>query len=169
MPISIWRFDRSGYIEGVKRRTFPESPQFLTHRPSGRECEMEAAEAQEFTERLEGLQERLERGARGREEIAVQVLPDAIDQVQHAAERELAVRQLEGNARLLRNIRRALLRVSSGTYGYCISCDSEIDVKRLRAVPWAQYCLKCQAVAEKQRVHSGENVASDLAAPEEAA
>jgi len=130
---------------------------------------MEAVESQEFTERLEGLQERLERGARGREEIAVEVLPDAIDQVQHAAERELAILQLEGDARLLRNVRRALLRISSGTYGYCVSCESEIGMKRLRAVPWAQYCLKCQDTAEKKRIQPAGNVASDVAAPEEAA
>ena len=130
---------------------------------------MEAAEAQEFTERLEGLQERLERGSHGREEIAVAVLPDAIDQVQHNAERELVVRQLEEDANLLRNVRRALLRISSGAYGSCVSCESEIGLKRLRAVPWTQYCLKCQDTAEKKRIQSAGSVGSDVIAPEEAA
>lgn len=36
--------------------------------------------------------------------------------------------------------------------GFCIDCDEEIDVARLRALPSAQRCIDCQTTHEiKQR------------------
>jgi RNA polymerase-binding transcription factor len=31
-----------------------------------------------------------------------------------------------------------------GEYGICLSCGEAIPAKRLQAVPWAKYCVKCQ-------------------------
>jgi RNA polymerase-binding transcription factor DksA len=30
-------------------------------------------------------------------------------------------------------------------------CEEEISDKRLRAVPWASYCIRCQEAADKER------------------
>jgi DnaK suppressor protein len=38
----------------------------------------------------------------------------------------------------------ALRRIKSGEYGICLECGAEIGKKRLTAVPWAQFCLKCR-------------------------
>jgi DnaK suppressor protein len=38
----------------------------------------------------------------------------------------------------------ALRRIRSGEYGVCQECGVEIGKKRLTAVPWAQFCLKCR-------------------------
>ena len=38
----------------------------------------------------------------------------------------------------------ALDRLDSGDYGICLSCEEPIPVKRLRALPWARYCIPCQ-------------------------
>jgi DnaK suppressor protein len=38
----------------------------------------------------------------------------------------------------------ALRRIRSGAYGVCQECGVEIGKKRLTAVPWAQFCLKCR-------------------------
>jgi hypothetical protein len=38
----------------------------------------------------------------------------------------------------------ALRRMSEGTYGTCEDCHSPIPLGRLRAVPHARYCTRCQ-------------------------
>ena len=44
----------------------------------------------------------------------------------------------------LRLVEEALDRVRSGDYGICLACEQPIPAKRLRAVPWASYCVRCQ-------------------------
>ncbi len=54
---------------------------------------------------------------------------------------DLAVRR---NAeRLLYKIERALTRMREGTYGLCRGCGKQIDYARLRAIPYARYCMDC--------------------------
>ena len=44
----------------------------------------------------------------------------------------------------LRMIEEALDRLDAGDYGICLGCDEPIAEKRLRALPWARYCVTCQ-------------------------
>ena len=44
----------------------------------------------------------------------------------------------------LRMINEALDRLDSGDYGICLGCEELIPDKRLRALPWAKYCVPCQ-------------------------
>jgi DnaK suppressor protein len=44
----------------------------------------------------------------------------------------------------------ALTRINPGNFGECAQCGAEIEVKRLEAVPWARYCLKCQEAREQR-------------------
>ena len=46
--------------------------------------------------------------------------------------------------RQLRLVDEALKRLDSGAYGACQACGEPIAMKRLRALPWARYCLACQ-------------------------
>ncbi len=48
---------------------------------------------------------------------------------------------------LLQLVDDALVRIDDRRYGFCISCEEEMNAKRLEAVPWARHCLACQ---EKQ-------------------
>jgi DnaK suppressor protein len=32
-------------------------------------------------------------------------------------------------------------------------CESEISLKRLQAVPWTAYCVRCQELADRERNH----------------
>jgi DnaK suppressor protein len=59
--------------------------------------------------------------------------------------------------KLLREISDALLRLSHGHYGVCLECEEPISVKRLEAVPWARYCVKCQEQIAA-RIAQGEQV-----------
>lgn len=44
----------------------------------------------------------------------------------------------------LRLVNEALDRIESGDYGVCLACEKPIPAKRLRALPWARYCVPCQ-------------------------
>jgi len=41
-------------------------------------------------------------------------------------------------------IESALQRIKDGTYGICAHCEEPISPQRLRAVPWAKYCIQCE-------------------------
>jgi DnaK suppressor protein len=46
--------------------------------------------------------------------------------------------------KLLREVEAALRRIEQSTYGVCAACDEPISAKRLEAVPWAKFCVRCQ-------------------------
>ena len=45
---------------------------------------------------------------------------------------------------LLREVEEALMRIQDGAYGICQECDEPISPKRLQALPWAKFCVRCQ-------------------------
>ncbi|HEV2118140.1 MAG TPA: TraR/DksA family transcriptional regulator [Terriglobales bacterium] len=55
--------------------------------------------------------------------------------------------------RLLKMVSEALERMARGNYGQCVACEEEINFKRLEAVPWARYCLRCQERLEQYSAH----------------
>src|ERR1700752_4619621 len=103
---------------------------------------------------------------RNREDIAIEKPPDALDEVQLAGERELAIRNLDRESNLLRNVRGALSRMADGSYGVCMHCEEDIKPKRLEAVPWTKYCIRCQEAADRHEFESesGESINQLLAA-----
>ena len=50
----------------------------------------------------------------------------------------------------LRLVDEALDRLDSGDYGLCLQCEEAIPAKRLRALPWARYCVPCQESASRE-------------------
>jgi len=48
----------------------------------------------------------------------------------------------EAKARVMQ-IDKALLRIKNSTFGRCSECSSDIDPKRLDAVPYAELCITC--------------------------
>ena len=44
----------------------------------------------------------------------------------------------------LRLVEEALDRLEAGDFGTCLNCEEPIPAKRLRALPWARYCIPCQ-------------------------
>lgn len=115
---------------------------------------MNQTELNKYKQMLEAKQAELLSGLRNRDEIVIEKTPDALDEVQLAGERELAIRNLDREASLLRNVRAALRRVADGSYGVCMHCEEEIKPKRLEAVPWTKYCIRCQEAADRQEFDS---------------
>lgn len=117
---------------------------------------MTKTELNKFKKILETKQGELEQIVRNREAITIEKSADALDEVQHASERELAIRNLDRESNLLRNVRSALRRIEDGTFGICVHCEEEISPKRLVAVPWAPYCIQCQEQADRNQENGNE-------------
>lgn len=49
----------------------------------------------------------------------------------------------------LSEIDAALNRIKNGTYGICEMCDDVISLGRLKAKPFAKYCIVCRELVEK--------------------
>src|SRR4051795_5206027 len=112
---------------------------------------MTKTEMNKFKKILENKQEELEQVVRNRDAITIEKSADALDEVQHAAERELAIRNLDRESNLLRNVRSALRRIDEGSFGICLHCEEEISPKRLAAVPWTPFCIQCQETADRNQ------------------
>ncbi|MBV9765387.1 MAG: TraR/DksA family transcriptional regulator [Acidobacteriaceae bacterium] len=103
---------------------------------------------------LEGRVADLERNIRAREGIAVERTPDAVDEVQRASERALAISHMDRQSKQLQDTRAALRRIDEGTFGVCEDCEKEIPSKRLWAVPWASLCVVCQEAQDRLSLHA---------------
>ena len=101
-------------------------------------------ETSDFKRVLEGKRKELSAGSSDRDEILIQHAADEFDRLQQQLNREVAIRNLDREARLLRSVEAALARFDDETFGVCLRCDELIPEKRLKALPWASYCVGCQ-------------------------
>jgi len=90
----------------------------------------------------------LERVTRHRDAITVERSADQLDEIQAASQRALAVCNLDREFNQLRTARAALRRIEEDSFGICQECDQDIHPKRLAAVPWAPYCIRCQEIID---------------------
>jgi len=116
-----------------------------------------------------GFQEILERRAvelvqvlRKRDGIAIEKSADQMDEIQYASERDLAMRNVDRESSLLRDVKAALRRIHDGSFGTCIECESAINPRRLAAVPWASRCIQCQEVADRHGQERAESASETL-------
>jgi len=118
---------------------------------------MTKTDLEKFRNILDTKRSELSGSLRNRDEIVIEKAPDALDEVQLAGERELAIRNLDRDSNMLRQIRRALGRIADGSYGVCLHCDEDISPKRVAAVPWAAYCIKCQEQVDRHEIEVDDN------------
>jgi len=102
-----------------------------------------------FQEILERKKAELVQVVRRRDDIAIEKSADQMDEIQYASERDLAIRNVDRDSTLLRDVKAALRRIRDGSFGTCIECESAINSKRLAAVPWAPRCIQCQDAADR--------------------
>ena len=108
-----------------------------------------------FRRVLEAKRNELKVGGSDREEILIQNAAEEFDRLQQQLNREVAIRNLDRESKLLKEVQAALVRMDDETFGVCLRCEEDIPEKRLKAVPWAAYCVPCQETIERQRA-SGE-------------
>jgi len=121
-------------------------------------AEMTKSELSKYKRVLEAKQTDLTHLVRNREGIVIKTSPDALDEVQHATEREMAIGNLVRDSHLLRNVRRALRDIEEGSFGVCLHCEEDISPKRLAAVPWTPFCIQCQEIADRSQGDSADNL-----------
>jgi len=105
---------------------------------------MKEADVKQFRTLLMTMREAIVGQSRGREDIWIVQSNEQIETVQLAGQREFAARTLERETKNLTQIDAALKRIDNGEFGICLDCEEAIAPKRLAALPWAGYCLRCQ-------------------------
>lgn len=69
---------------------------------------------------------------------------DTLDEKAHGVTDSEQERAVEQNLELrLREIKGTLKKIDEGTYGVCEKCVSPIDVRRLKVMPVARFCIDC--------------------------
>jgi DnaK suppressor protein len=74
---------------------------------------------------------------------------DSADQAAAEYERQTLAHKADIARQTIRRLEDALKRMKQGSFGECAHCGGEIEVKRLDAIPWARYCVKCQEAREQ--------------------
>ena len=84
-----------------------------------------------------------------KDEIAIEQNAEMLDAIQQTADREIALDSLSRNWRTAALVSQALQRIEKGVFGICVECEEPIMEKRLKALPWAKYCITCQERADR--------------------
>lgn len=115
---------------------------------------MERIELEQIRKKLETQRDeilpfltRLERETRSLNEDAAR---DSADQCIISLSKESLFERSSQRRTLLRLIEAALARIQDGSFGICVGCGEPIQMRRLQALPWTQFCLSCQEEIEQQ-------------------
>ena len=74
---------------------------------------------------------------------------DSVDRANNSFNRELMFSLSDTERRMLILVEEAFDRLARETYGSCGNCGEQIGLERLKAVPWARYCIECQESEER--------------------
>ena len=74
---------------------------------------------------------------------------DLADKAANSYTKEFLFGQNNTDRATLQLIDQALERIKKNAYGSCESCETELQQKRLDAVPWARHCTACQEKQEQ--------------------
>ena len=75
--------------------------------------------------------------------------PDIVDQAASQTEKNVEMRTLNRQIKLLSKIEKAIKKIKDNTYGYCEETGEEIGLKRLIARPIATLSIEAQEKHEK--------------------
>jgi DnaK suppressor protein len=100
-------------------------------------------------ERREALFRQVTEAEMSSRERDLEATQDPADMAANAYTKELLISMSANDRRLLASIDEALQRIETGGFGECVNCAEPVQEKRLEAVPWARFCLKCQDLQER--------------------
>ena len=75
--------------------------------------------------------------------------PDIIDQASSQTEKNVEMRTLNRQRKLLSKIEKAIKKIQENTYGYCEETGEPIGLKRLMARPIATFSIEAQEKHER--------------------
>ncbi len=80
---------------------------------------------------------------------------DIVDQASSYTDKNVEMKAINRQIKLISEIDKALMRIKDDTYGYCLDTAEEIGLKRLMARPVAKYTIAAQEKHEKnEKVHA---------------
>ena len=75
---------------------------------------------------------------------------DIIDQASSYTDKNVEMKAINRQIKLIAKIDQALVRIKDGTYGFCAETGEPIGLKRLMARPVAELCIAAQEKHEKE-------------------
>jgi DnaK suppressor protein len=114
--------------------------------------EFQRHECRQFLRRLEKEAQSLD----------VDTPQDSAEQSVISLSKESLFERSSQNRTVLRMIEAALKRMAGGSFGVCIACGEDIQSRRLEALPWTQFCLRCQ---EELELEIGSSLSSRTSTP----
>ncbi len=102
----------------------------------------------QLEQRRDSLRNAMSKNAQDGREAGEEMAQDIADRATSSYNKEFLFTQSNNDRQLLQMVEGALVRISEGVYGECVSCGNEINSKRLEAVPWARHCIACQEKLE---------------------
>ena len=80
---------------------------------------------------------------------------DIVDQASSYTDKNVEMKAINRQIKLISEIDRALVRIKDDTYGFCLDTAEPIGLKRLMARPVAKYTIAAQEKHEKnEKVHA---------------
>ena len=80
---------------------------------------------------------------------------DIVDQASSYTDKNVEMKAINRQIKLISEINKALARIKDATYGYCLDTAEPIGLKRLMARPIAKYTIAAQEKHEKnEKVHA---------------
>ena len=80
---------------------------------------------------------------------------DIVDQASSYTDKNVEMKAINRQIKLISEIDKALLRIKDDTYGYCLDTADQIGLKRLMARPIAKYTIAAQEKHEQnEKVHA---------------
>ena len=80
---------------------------------------------------------------------------DIVDQASSYTDKNVEMKAINRQIKLISEIDKALIRIKDNTYGYCLDTAEQIGLKRLMARPVAKYTIAAQEKHEKnEKVHA---------------
>lgn len=83
-------------------------------------------------------------------EIEPEIAQDPGDRAESTYAKEFLFELSDTERKRLIQIDKALKKVEDDDFGKCESCHKEISAKRLDAIPWTPFCIKCQEKQERK-------------------
>ena len=75
---------------------------------------------------------------------------DIVDQASSYTDKNVEMKAINRQIKLISEIDKALIRIKDQTYGYCLDTAEPIGLKRLMARPIAELCIAAQEKHEKE-------------------
>jgi DnaK suppressor protein len=116
-------------------------------KPAKKLAPLTAGTLEMYRKKLEALYNDLLKTVKNKREEATpdSEVGDEGDVAARSVARDLVFELTDNERRLLDEVEAALRRIDKKTFGLCESCNDRIKVARLKFMPYARYCIKCQA------------------------